>query len=597
MPEFRYKAVRVRQTDAGDQLILFAAPATEIDMWAGVPQKKELADQGETTGFQREENEKRINELKKFYQNEKNIIQNPLLCARRQIPVGNATFEPVGGTADSTEPLEHGIISISVEPLEEQSLLRLLKLVKEDLERRISSLKNQQPSETHVLEVKQRASIPIIENGESQDDEAEDSKTDTEMEDDSSGEEDVAAVILDESHIFDFWEQIAARVEVLEELEKAGEPFTGDDFEGFTKDAMIAFLRPVVLVDGQHRLRGAIEAARNLTNEATYQSQIESRILNGEDPAVVQSEIEAQVARKLPVSLLMSNDPAEQVFQFVVVNQKAVPIGKALLGTIVSTSLSNEELERVSQRLEDAGIKLEESRVVAFLTRHPDSPFYGLVEKGLTADSEDLLPWSVLRSLVNIFQKLEGGRLFHSRIDYAAKWRRDFLESSGTVTDWQTRGFNTAYEYWRSTDGPWRDVFISFWKTVRDKLADITDVEAKNYWGAARKSQIFNKISLTILAADFFQFLCDTRNVINDINDVPAIVSEWLAGVSDRYFARDWNLSGVKKDSTGIRNRWSKLWVEYRKDPLKLPGLSEYRLLARSQRTSLSNFTTSRLIN
>lgn len=31
-----------------------------------------------------------------------------------------------------------------------------------------------------------------------------------------------------------------------------------------------------------------------------------------------------------------------------IVNQKATPIGKALLGTIVATTLSNEELSRVS---------------------------------------------------------------------------------------------------------------------------------------------------------------------------------------------------------------------------------------------------------
>ncbi|PLZ99955.1 hypothetical protein CEN50_05380 [Fischerella thermalis CCMEE 5268] len=60
------------------------------------------------------------------------------------------------------------------------------------------------------------------------------------------------------------------------------------------------------------------------------------------EPEDAQRRIEADVARKLPVSLLMSNDPAEQVFQFVVVNQKATPTKTSLLGTIISTSLSTE---------------------------------------------------------------------------------------------------------------------------------------------------------------------------------------------------------------------------------------------------------------
>jgi hypothetical protein len=580
MPDYHYRAVRVRQTHTGDYLVLFGAPATEIELWAGVPQKKELSDQKETTGFQREENEKRIGELTKFYQNESNIIQNPLLCARRETPVGSATFK-AGGDEDASDPIVHGIVSISAEPLEQQRLLQLLTLVKRDLERRVSSLTGRQPSEEQVARVRQNANIPGG-GPERQDAETENGEADLESDDEPADDEEVGAVILSESHIFDFWEQIAARVQVLEELERSGDAFTGDTFQGFSKDAMISFLLPVVLVDGQHRLRGAIEAATALTNEAPYREQIEQRVSAGEDPTVVQAAVEAQAARILPVSLLMSNDPAEQVFQFVVVNQKAIPIGKALLGTIVSTSLSNDELERVSQRLEDAGIKLEESRVVAYLTRYPGSPFCGLVERGLAADVKELLPWSVLRSLVDIFQRLEGGRLFHSRIDYAAKWRRDFLRESGVVTGWETRGFDTAYECWRDTDGPWRGVFIAFWKAVRTRLGDDSDAEAKNYWGSARKSQLFNKISLTILAADFFQYLCDTKIKIADENAVPDLVTDWLAGVSDRYFSRDWNLSGVKKDSTGIRIRWSKLWVEYRKDPRSLPRTSDYRIPAAS---------------
>lgn len=575
MPKFTYKAVRVRQTETGDYLVLFASPATEIDMWAGVPQKKELSDQEETTGFQREVNEKRLKDLIKFYRNERNVIQNPLLCARRETMLGNVSFDPVPSDSPDDGPIEHGTIFIEVEPLEQQSLLQLLKWVKEDLERRVPSLMTQQVPDERVFQIKQRAKLNPETNESEEAEESEPSEVESDAQkEDPSTIEDMAAVILDESHIYDFWEQVSARVQVLEEL---GTSFTDDNFEGFTKDAMISFLRPVVLVDGQHRLRGAIEATKSLTNEATYQLLIESKILKGEDAEVVQREIETNLSRKLPISLLMSNDPAEQVFQFVVVNQKAVPIGKALLGTIVSTSLSNEELERVSKRLTDAGIQLEESRVVAFLTRHPNSPFNGLVEKGLTSESKDLLPWSVLVSLVNIFRNLEGGRLFGSRIDYANKWRRDQLNSSGTITDYETRGVDTAYEYWRSPDGPWRDVFISFWKTVRDKLANTTDKEAKNYWGSARQSQIFNKISLTILAADFFQYLCDTKNALADVEQIPAIVDEWLDGVAPNYFTRDWNLGGVKKDSTGIRNRWAKVWVEYRKDPLRLPNTNLYR--------------------
>ncbi len=131
----------------------------------------------------------------------------------------------------------------------------------------------------------------------------------------------------------------------------------------------------------QHRLRAAVTSAKALVNKDNqYQEYIEQAIINDNlDPEEAQRKVESEAARKLAISLLMNTDPAEQVFQFVVVNQKATPIKSALLGTIISTSLSNDELCRVSDRLEAAGIKLEESRAVTFLTRYPKSPFYGLV--------------------------------------------------------------------------------------------------------------------------------------------------------------------------------------------------------------------------
>ena len=284
-----------------------------------------------------------------------------------------------------------------------------------------------------------------------------------------------------------------------------------------------------------------------------------------------------KLSRKLPVSLLMVDDPAEHVFQFVVVNQKATQIGTALLGTIVSTSLSNEELERVADRLSKAGIKLEDSRVISYLARHHSSPFCDLVERGLQGDAKDLLPWTVLGSLANIFRKLKGGKLYHGKAknDYANIWRQKYLASSGIVADWEAKGFKSEYEYWQQPDGPWRLVFITFWTEVRARLGT-DEADESNVWGKARSSNLFNKISLTILSADFYQYLCENKRGIDSPEDVKSLIADWLTDVKPKYFGRDWKLSGVKKDSTGIRKAWSRLWVDYRKNPV-LPKITEYR--------------------
>jgi len=566
--ELKYKAVRIRQTNSGDWLVLFAASAIEIDMWAGVPQKKKIGTQ-ETTGFQREENKKRIKEITDFYRNEKNIIQNPLLCALRQPDQANVKFELNKNETDESDAIQHGFLTLITESLEELNLLELLKKVKENLELRVPGLVRNQVPDSLIRELKQRAEIT-----DSIPEDLTESLDDQEISENSGNDDNLEIAVSDESHIEDFWKEVAAYISVLEEI---NDTFKGDKFLDYSKNALISFLRPIVVVDGQHRLRAAITSAKELVRGDSYKDLIEEALYNeGVHPKEAQRKIEAEAARKLPISLLMNTDPAEQVFQFVVVNQKATPIKPALLGTIVSTSLSNEELERVADRLENAGIRLEESRAVTFLARYPDSPFYNLVERGLTSDTKDRLKWNVLASVVTIFRELKGGKLFHETVDYADKWKRDYLPESKII--WEFEDGKEATECWRKLDGPWRDVFISFWSTVRDRLADKDNDQAWHYWGDPKKSNIFNKTSLTILAADFFQYLCGRGKGIDSVEEVPSLVEDWLKGVNKDYFYRDWNLHGVKKDMPGIRKRWSTEWVQYRKDPQKLPKESQYRI-------------------
>jgi hypothetical protein len=572
MEQRTYPAVRVRQTPDAGELVLFAAPALEIDDWSGVPQRERLG-ADETVGFQREENSKRLNELISFFGDPHNVIQNPLLCASRD--ASKVSFTPADG--DPTDDAEIGTVTIEWEDLRSFPLLELLRRVKSNLEARLPDLAAHEVSPSKLAVLKERANAEHPELGPN-DLEGADNETFDEPEDGPLGESDesdpaVTSVLFsDESHIADFWEELATRVKVLEE---SGDDFSGESFLGFPKDAMISYLQPVVVVDGQHRLRGAILAAEKAVNSEECRPEIEQAVEDGSDPDDITERIKRRVARRLPVSLLLESAPAEHVFQFIVVNQKATPIGRALLGTIVSTSLSNQELAGVSERLTAAGIPLQDSQAIAYLTRHPESPFRDLVEKGLTGEGTDLLQWNVLGSLVRIFRELKGGKLFHEKLDYADKWRRDRLDSSGIVAS--SPDDVTKFQWWAEADGPWRDVFVRFWGAVRDNLATTEDAGAGNYWGSPRRSNLFNKISLTILAADWFQFLCDRGYTIDTIDDVAPYVEDWLTGVKTTYFSRDWKLGGVKKDATGTKAQWAYLWVQYRKDPVQLPQVSQFR--------------------
>jgi hypothetical protein len=328
-------------------------------------------------------------------------------------------------------------------------------------------------------------------------------------------------------------------------------------------------------VDGQHRLSGAVTSARHAANTDEGRETLRRAVDDGKDPDQAEEALVASKARNLPVSLLLDASPSEHVFQFVVVNQKATPMGKALLGTIVSTSLSREELDPVAARLRNAGIRLEDSQAVAYLTRADQSPFKGLVQTGMTGDESGHLQWNVLKGLTSIFRELHGGKLYHQTVDYAAKWKRRELLESDLVADGADP--KEKFELWSAPDGPWREVFIRFFTLIRNRFAD-DDPEAHNAWGRTT-SNLYNKISLTILAADYFQFLVDRRFTLDSVAEVNDTFDEWLDGVSDQYFARDWRMGSLKKDQAPVQKRWATLWFEYRKDPQRLPRNDTYRPL------------------
>ena len=450
----------------------------------------------------------------------------------------------------------------------------ILGLLREYIEKRVPTLGGKQPDKKMLSDLKikaNQAGHSSFNEVNSESIEAyEDNENGTEVESESL----VESALFEESHIYDFWNEIAGRHELIKMMDKDDRP--KDEFLDFKRDALITYLRPVVLVDGQHRLRGAIKAAESRMDQDDILKEIERRIGNAERPETIDSDILAREVRRLPVSLLLSDDPSEQVFQFVVVNQKATPIGRALLGTIVSTTLSTEEIEKVAFRLKNAGIQLEESQAITFLSRYEGSPFNNLVERGLSGDSKDLMQWNVLSSLVRIFRHLKGGKLYGSKNDYAELWHSRHLGNSSIVKSNSSES-GDPFLVWSKLDGPWRDVFIVFYSEVRNFFGSTSDSHAHNYWGSPRNSNLFNKISLTILAADFFQFLIDSKKEIDSKEHVSQLIKEWLDQVSPTYFNRDWGLSGVKKDNPGIRNQWAYQWLEYRKNPTRLPPVTIYR--------------------
>ncbi|WP_064065952.1 hypothetical protein [Rhodococcus ruber] len=561
---YRYPAYLMNQTSDSKALVLFGAPATEIEKWVGVPQRGRLGD-GETVGFQREASKPRLRELAEFFHEVNNVVQNPLLCALQE--EASVRFTPMSN--DSC----FGEIEIETGSLHEFNLLELIDRLIDKLETRVPPLKDH-PIDTARLEKAIRAASEIHTFTDPSDDSSagddNDGSSSSELDEpqNEASEDPTAVLLLEETQLVDFYQELRIRRNILARLNPTEIP---ESLLGFSKDAMLSYLEPVVLVDGQHRLGGAVKAAHDAANSPEGRAAVREMIEMGTEPDDAVVAITSKYSRKLPVSLLMDPSPSEHVFQFVVVNQKATPIGKALLGTIVSTSLSRDELEPVAQRLRNSGIRLEDSQAIAYLTRAEESPFHNLVQTGVS-DSAGLLQWNVLKGLTTIFRELKGGTLFHQKNDYAARWRRRMLPNSKYIPDYIEEG--KELEYWSTTDGPWREVFIRFFTLVRDEFGS-NDPGTPNYWGNTA-GNLFNRVSLTILAADFFQFLDDKDRTLNTAADVNSAFESWLEGVDRQYFARPWKMDGLKKDQKAVRIKWAQTWFEYRKDPERLPRVENY---------------------
>lgn len=578
IPSFLYKAICHKDTFTSKRRVMFYATAVDIALWSGIPQKMVIggSDDAESIGFQRVYNPKRVQDIRRFYSERSNISHNPILCAVKSPDENTVIFHQ--NESDNSSSTQHGNLEVVVEKLQDKPFAELFGMLRKSLDARIGLVEKQAiPTEWEINALKKSLyADDLLEDG----DEFESSSMDDENT--SKELEEVPSV---ESHIFEFRKAIAAREQLC--LEGAAEGRT--EFAGFSKESLISFLLPIVLVDGQHRLRGALEAAHAfMESEEMQQKQLEkyNALRESFDSEQLESQIEKEklqflrdVSPVLPISLILDSDPAEQVFQFVVVNQKVVPVGKALLGTIVSTTLSDKELDIVRDRLISAGIPLENSRAITKLVVDPQSPFFNKVDRGLNKDaSAELLQWTVLSSLVQIVRNLKGARLYHEDrgLDYADCWKEAYLAQSSIVSDFEDYGFDDKYQYWKSDNGPWQLFLSAFFNEVRSRLANDSSEEAENYWGRPKQSNIFNKVYLNILLADFFEFLYTKELTIDSVGHISSLVDNWLAGASADYFSKNWGLTNHKKDSTATRKKWSSLWHTYRRTPstLKKPPKS-----------------------
>jgi hypothetical protein len=246
-------------------------------------------------------------------------------------------------------------------------------------------------------------------------------------------------------------------------------------------ESLEALCRPALIVDGQHRLYGAANA--------------DSKIY-------------------LPVVAIPNSPWMEQIYQFVVINEKARKVESSLLTDIFGSSLTPTEQDEIRAQLVAAGASVDPRIAAVVATRDAVSPFYGMVKIQLDGDPSGV-PKGFIPD-VTIRQLIDGGR-------GGLGWRSD--------DDFYERVVKPTFpdrQQWESySDGIWLQYWFAFWSTVRDWYND----KSKDHelWGNLQ-TNLTKAVSLRLFQKLFMeQAIARVEGVLKSRDTLVAVLGEEVA--------------------------------------------------------------------
>lgn len=375
MLQFRYLAQRFRPRKKDDeQLLLFVAPASEIRNWAGVPRKAFDFQHG----FQRTLDPNRVTQVVDFFREDpKNISPTSIVVGLSS----SVQIKKISAGVPSSDLMEWVEISISMPNLELASIEELTVLALNALRHRIPK--------AEISQIEADVASAIAEATRLQDENIVES-------DDAVLEQDMSLAASERSYLADFYAQLLGYQQKLV-------PYPANEEE--LRETLYSQLKPAVLVDGQHRVFGA--------------ATIEGGML-------------------FSVCAMTATSWPENVYQFVVINQKAKPIKPAFLSAIIATSLTSDEIASVYHRLSASKVDVERAELMELLNTDKKSPFKGMIDFEV-AGSPGFLQFPGMTRLLSDFKNIPNSR-------------------SNLLPDGE----------WNGKTGPWLDHFFAFWRGVRE---------------------------------------------------------------------------------------------------------------------------------
>jgi hypothetical protein len=322
MSTYAYTGIEYVQRGSG-KLVTFVAPVGDIKAWAGVPRKHFNYQHG----FQRTLAEKRVNDLRDFYaMDAQNLTPTSVIVAVRKNACKITPELEVDPITGEKVPNKDGLCKIEFDAVDysTQSTGQLIDLAITLLAERLGSVV--------VAEIQRNLGAAIeltieAENEETTEGDFPEAQT---PQGESMGE-------APTSHLLHFYTELLAIKQGIEVI--------ADEVK--LREVLYSMLKPAIIVDGQHRVYGA----------AAYTESM-----------------------RFSVNAIPEADWLEQVFQFVIINQKAKPIEPAFLHSIVATSLTEDEIGRLYKRLRHSGVDVDRAQFMNRINTDPESPFRGMID-------------------------------------------------------------------------------------------------------------------------------------------------------------------------------------------------------------------------
>jgi hypothetical protein len=196
-------------------------------------------------------------------------------------------------------------------------------------------------------------------------------------------------------------------------------------------EAFREMLKPGLVIDGQHRLFGAAEVEEDIP---------------------------------LLVCAMVEPEWREQVFQFTVINDKAVGISRAFISSLAGMSLTATELGQLQSRLLQAGIQLWEVEVMQRLGHDPRSPLYQMIDFRINpkaGSGATGLGYQTIKKLGRAWYEASGSGAVLLKIVNKIEGQKGSPKLTKKALRTLLQSKDTNY---------WFDFYRLFWSKVRDRF-------------------------------------------------------------------------------------------------------------------------------